>query len=148
MIILVVAAGALLAMTSSAAQAPAASLTAVIRPYLEIQQKLAADRTDGIGRDAAAVAAAAAALGPQGGAIAKAAGALEHATKLDAMRSAFGDLSEAVLAAAKADGWSGLDDVKVAYCPMAKHNWLQKGEQVQNPYYGKAMPSCGSFTPR
>ena len=146
--ILIIAASALLVIPAPATQAPPADLGGVVRPYLEIQQKLAVDKTDGVSRDAAAIVTAAAALGAQGDAIAKAATRLEHAKKLDAMRSAFGDLSEAVLTAAKAGGWSGLDDVKVAYCPMAKHNWLQTGDEVHNPYYGKAMPSCGSFRPR
>lgn len=146
--ILTVAASALLAVTAPVPQAPTADLGGVVRPYLDIQQKLAADSTDGVSADAAAIVTAAGTIGPQGDAIAKAATRLEHSKNLGAMRSAFGDLSEAVLAAAKASGWSGLDDVKVAYCPMAKHNWLQKGDEVRNPYYGNAMPSCGSFKDR
>ena len=29
------------------------------------------------------------------------------------------------------------------YCPMVNKQWLQKGETVSNPYYGKAMLTCG-----
>jgi hypothetical protein len=29
------------------------------------------------------------------------------------------------------------------YCPMASKQWMQKGEKVSNPYFGKAMLSCG-----
>lgn len=30
-----------------------------------------------------------------------------------------------------------------AYCPMAKANWLSSSSSIKNPYYGKAMLSCG-----
>ena len=45
-------------------------------------------------------------------------------------------LSDAVVAAAKAEGWKDLGDVKLAYCPMVKQSWLQKDEKIRNPYYG------------
>ena len=28
-------------------------------------------------------------------------------------------------------------------CPMVKKQWLQKGDKVSNPYYGKSMLTCG-----
>ena len=31
----------------------------------------------------------------------------------------------------------------IVYCPMARKYWLQKGDAVQNPYYGKQMSDCG-----
>jgi anti-sigma factor ChrR (cupin superfamily) len=31
----------------------------------------------------------------------------------------------------------------VAYCPMARKHWLQSGDKVQNPFYGRAMSECG-----
>jgi hypothetical protein len=31
----------------------------------------------------------------------------------------------------------------VAYCPMVQKYWLQRGETIQNPYYGKQMSDCG-----
>ena len=34
---------------------------------------------------------------------------------------------------------------KIAYCPMAKSSWIQEGEKIQNPYFGKAMLNCGTF---
>ena len=37
------------------------------------------------------------------------------------------------------------DGVKVAFCPMVNKPWMQEGETLANPYYGKAMPTCGSF---
>jgi hypothetical protein len=35
------------------------------------------------------------------------------------------------------------DEVKVAYCPMVQKYWLQKGEKIRNPFYGKQMSDCG-----
>ncbi len=29
------------------------------------------------------------------------------------------------------------------YCPMKKKYWLSSESAIQNPYYGKAMPTCG-----
>jgi hypothetical protein len=31
----------------------------------------------------------------------------------------------------------------VAYCPMARKYWLQRGTAIRNPYYGKSMLECG-----
>ena len=47
------------------------------------------------------------------------------------------------MAYAKASGASVGDEVKVAYCPMVRKYWLQKGETIQNPFYGRAMSDCG-----
>ena len=38
------------------------------------------------------------------------------------------------------------DDVKVAYCPMVQKHWLQKGETIRNPFYGKEMSECGRLS--
>jgi hypothetical protein len=34
----------------------------------------------------------------------------------------------------------------VAHCPMKKADWMQKGETIENPYYGTSMSTCGSVT--
>jgi hypothetical protein len=76
----------------------------------------------------------------------KAAKAVGDAADLKAARVAFGELSDAVIAAGKAEGWKDTPEVKVAYCPMAKKSWVQKESEIRNPYYGTAMLTCGSFT--
>jgi membrane fusion protein, copper/silver efflux system len=121
------------------------ALTAVVGSYLEIQAQLAADKFDGIKTPSAAIAAKAGTLGKEGAAIAKAAKAVEGAKDIAAAREAFGPLSDAVIAAARAEGFKELKDVKVAFCPMVKKSWLQKGEEMRNPYYGAAMSTCGEF---
>ena len=37
------------------------------------------------------------------------------------------------------------EGVSVADCPMAQKPWLQQARTLANPYYGKSMPTCGSF---
>lgn len=40
---------------------------------------------------------------------------------------------------------TGVDSAQLYFCPMVKAYWLQPKEEhaVRNPYYGKAMSSCG-----
>lgn len=137
-----VACAAAVTILSGVAQASEA-LTAVVASYLEIQAQLAADKVEGIEASATALSTAAASLGKPGDAIVAAARGLGQAADLEAAREAFGPLSDAVIAAAKAEGWKGLDDVKLAYCPMVNRSWLQKGDSIRNPYYGSAMLTCG-----
>lgn len=35
--------------------------------------------------------------------------------------------------------------VYLDYCPMKKSYWLSSEKAIQNPYYGKEMPACGSI---
>jgi hypothetical protein len=72
---------------------------------------------------------------------------LERARDLASARRAFGRLGDAILVAVKEANVSLGDEVKVAYCPMAKKYWLQKGEDVRNPFYGKSMLDCGRIVP-
>ena len=129
---------------SGAAQASDA-LKAVVGSYLEIHVQLAADKVDAIKTPAAAIATAASSMGQPGEAIVKAAKAVEQAADLERAREAFGPLSDAVIAAARAEGWKDLDGVKVAFCPMVNRSWLQKDEKIRNPYYGAAMLECGQI---
>jgi hypothetical protein len=121
------------------------AMKAIVGSYLEIQNQLATDKIDGIKGPAKSIGAQATRMGDAGRNMAKAAAAIEKAADLKAAREAFGPLSEAVIAAAKAEGWKDVSDVKVAYCPMVKHSWLQKEDQIRNPYYGASMSTCGEF---
>jgi membrane fusion protein, copper/silver efflux system len=121
------------------------AMKAIVGSYLEIHAQLAADKIDGIKTPASAIASRAEAMGQSGAAMAKAAKAIGAASDIKVAREAFGTLSDAVIAAAKADGYKDLSDVKLAYCPMVRKSWLQKGNQIQNPYYGKDMSTCGEL---
>jgi hypothetical protein len=129
---------------ASIAQASDA-MKAIVGSYLEIHARLATDKFDGIKAPAAALAARAEGLGEAGAGMVKAARTVGNAPDLKAARDAFGGLSDAVIAAAKAEGWKDLSDVKLAYCPMVQRSWLQKDEKISNPYYGSAMLTCGEF---
>ena len=36
-------------------------------------------------------------------------------------------------------------NVNLVVCPMLQKPWLQKGTSVANPYFGKAMLTCGNI---
>lgn len=117
----------------------------LVDPYLRVQTALAADKTDTLQRDAAEIVAAATQLGDAAKPIADAAHRLGRAGTLAAARDTFGPLSDAVLAYAKKTGATLTGEVKVAYCSMADKSWLQKGETIQNPYFGSEMLECGEW---
>ena len=133
---------ALIGFAASGTVAASESVKAIVNSYLEIHAALAADKVEGVKAPAAAIAAEAGRMEMSGAAIAKAAKEVEQAKDLKAARTAFGPLSDAVIAAAKA---ANLGDVKVAYCPMVKGSWLQKDATIKNPYYGSQMLTCGEF---
>ena len=121
----------------------AVSLTPILDPYLRIQQALHADSLEGVKADAAAIAMEAAGLGKAGQLIRASAGRFATAPDLAAVRVAMGALSDGILSYAKETSGGLAEDVKVAYCPMVRKHWLQKGDTVENPFYGKAMSDCG-----
>jgi len=118
----------------------------VVNPALAIHAALAGDSADGVTMQAAALARAAAALGPEGASIVAAAQHLAAQPDLPAMRRAFADLGKALVGYMRAHDAAAPDGVRTAYCPMARGQWLQKDGAIENPYYGRAMRSCGSFT--
>jgi hypothetical protein len=103
---------------------------------------LSADRLEGVQAHAEAIAAAASKLASGGPAVVAVAGSLQRATDLNAARAAFGALTDVLLGGAQTLN-TDLDDIHVAYCPMARKYWLQKGEKIQNPYHGQKMLECG-----
>jgi hypothetical protein len=65
------------------------------------------------------------------------------AADIEAMRASFKTLTEEV-----AVHMTYPDEYAVAFCPMYKEGskWIQKREAaIANPYFGKSMPTCGSF---
>ena len=137
---------AVLTLCATAAHA-SEPLKAVVGSYLEIQAALAADKVPPIKAPAAAIVKDATPMGAAGKDIVSAAKTLEQAGDLKKAREAFGKLSAAVIAAAKAEGWKDLDGVKLGFCPMAPApgSWLQKEDKVRNPYYGTLMLECGEL---
>lgn len=121
------------------------STKAIVASYLEIHAALASDKMDGVKPAAEVIAKEAARMGASGAEIQKTATAVRAAADLKAARAAFGPLSDAVIAAAKADGWKDLTGLKIGYCPMVNQSWIQKDGTVSNPYYGSAMLTCGDL---
>src|SRR5689334_10706621 len=123
--------------------ASSADLGALLDPYLRIQQALANDSFEGVSDSALALATVAMKLGSRGAAVKAAVNPFAQASDVAAARAAFGGLSEAVLRFASASGITFAGRAEIAYCPMARKYWLQRGGTVQNPYYGKQMSECG-----
>ena len=119
------------------------STGAILEAYLKVQQALYMDKLAGVADAAAAIAAESEKFGEPAATMRTAAVAVQKAGDLAAARSAFGALSDAMLALKK--NGSDLGDAKAAYCPMARKYWLQTADKIQNPYYGQAMADCGRF---
>ena len=138
---------------------PDGALSALQNAYAaqeEVRALLAQDRIQGVAVPAGLVGkqllAAHAALGSASPEIAaslagaaSAADRMAAATALTDARRHFGDVSRALVAIAAADprlqsGW------QLFRCPMVKGypKWIQRGDVLDNPYMGQAMPTCGS----
>ncbi|MDQ8195252.1 efflux RND transporter periplasmic adaptor subunit [Coraliomargarita sp. SDUM461004] len=116
----------------------------LIAPYLTMQSALAGDDLDAAKAQAKAMMKVTGHSGDLP--------ALLHdmlaAETLDAFRIPhFKTLSNALIAAAKADPASLDSDFYVIHCPMANDNqgadWLQASKPLQNPYFGAMMIKCG-----
>jgi len=131
------------------------SLRGALEAYEQARSLLADDQTEGLAEQGEAASdwfgrassdasdapeVIAAVLVQAGGAAEK----LATSADVEAARSAFGKLSEAVVTLATSDprlqqGWH------IFECPMAKGygKWVQRSERLENPYMGKKMLSCG-----
>jgi len=125
------------------AAASAVDLRPILEPYLRIQEALAADRFDGVSEYAAAIATEAVRIGSSAADIRLAVNPFAQADDVRTARDAFAALSDAIVAFARSTGSALGNGVAVAYCPMARKRWLQKGEAIRNPFYGAQMPDCG-----
>jgi hypothetical protein len=125
--------------------ADSGAMKTVVAAYLDIQAQLAGDMMETVKARARTIGEQAGQMGEAGAPLAAASAELEKAGDLKAAREAFAGLSDAVIAAAKAGGWTNVKDLKLGYCPMVKRSWLQAAATVQNPYYGRAMATCGEL---
>jgi Cu(I)/Ag(I) efflux system membrane fusion protein len=109
----------------------------LFKSYLQLQDALAHDEF------ASAQAAAATLAGLADGDLTGPAEAAVAAADITALRVAFRELSEGVIARDRPEG------LGVAYCPMAFDfegaRWLQPEGDLSNPYYGATMLRCGAF---
>jgi hypothetical protein len=127
---------------------PAAGTTmsaAVVDPYLKIQEALADDSMEGVKQHAGEIATASSALGAPAMKIDTAALQLASAVEIGDARTKFATLSEAIDNYMTGLNLKAPEGVRVAVCPMVQKPWLQKGDAIANPYYGKEMLTCGSL---
>jgi hypothetical protein len=122
----------------------------IMDPYLAIQDALSDDSTQNVKMNAGNIVTAATALGAPAVKIDQAALQLAAAAETEPpdiarVREKFGLLSEALDAYMTGLKLTGGEGVRVAWCPMANKPWMQKGDTLANPYYGKEMPTCGNF---
>jgi hypothetical protein len=122
------------------------NLDAIYQQY----QHLTAALTDGNSSDAkvAAIAIEAGAKEIQGGsALTASAAQITDAMDIEVQRTMYAALSDEFIALLKQTGFDS-GQLYVAHCPMALNNegarWVSKSEEIQNPYYGESMLTCGS----
>ncbi len=123
----------ILALTASLAPGILRAQDSQLDQYFVISTALAHD-------DLGSAKAAAAKLAEQQGTLAAPASQVAAASSLETGRESFRTLSAEAEKLA-----SGQPGYYVFSCPMAGADWVQKSKDVQNPYMGKQMSSCGSI---
>jgi Cu(I)/Ag(I) efflux system membrane fusion protein len=129
------------------------TMETILAEYIEIQQALAADSTEGVQRATQAIRDSATKLQPGQAAgehakhyksipqdLLAACEKLAAAQAIGSLREAFKELSKPV------SMWVTMaepEHTSVMYCSMAKAGWVQRGSKVANPYFGAEMLSCG-----
>lgn len=136
------------------------ALEGVVRAYLGIQESLAADDLDGAREavqtlmttmdvvDSALDVRGRAAWQPIAENLRAHGQHTSGASDLDGARSGFNALSAELERLLTAFGNPLEETLAVQHCPMAFDNaganWVQRGDDVQNPYFGPTMSTCGS----
>src|SRR5262245_49549751 len=112
----------------------------IVEPYLAIQESLADDSFENVKANAGKVATAATALGAPAMKIQTSAlqlsgaiGATDADTDIGVVRNRFGALSEAIDTYVTGLKLKLPEGVAVAYCPMVKKPWMQRGTELANP---------------
>ena len=79
----------------------------------------------------------------------KSAEMIRNAPSIEPARVGFAVLSEALAAAVNRFGNGVKQKISRIRCPMVFSSrgaeWLQNHDQIENPYFGKAMPRCGEL---
>lgn len=110
--------------------------------YELVRAALASDRLSDAAPHAKTLADRAEAAG--GAEAKKAADLLAAARNIEDARKHFGDLSTIFVPIFQAAAIPGT----TAYtCSMKQKPWVQRGDKIENPYYGKSMLACGTVLP-
>jgi hypothetical protein len=128
--------------TAVFAQTKSTPVLEAFEHYELVRIALSADSLSDAAPHAKALADKAEAAG--GAAAKKAADALAAAKDIEDARKQFGELSAILVPLFQAEAIPGTS----AYmCPMKQKPWMQRGDKMANPYYGKAMLTCGTALP-
>lgn len=126
----------------------AAAWRAALEASLRLAERLAADDLAGARAAAGALAEAAEGAAPLAD-LAAAARQVADAADVDAARAAFESATGATEDLLARHGNPLETPVRRAMCPMAFDNrgatWIQRGDVVDNPYFGDLMRTCGSI---
>jgi hypothetical protein len=68
---------------------------------------------------------------------------ISETTAIDHQREHFAALSKNLYEVLK-DLKTNSKALYLEYCPMKKSSWLSDRATIENPYFGKSMPGCGS----
>lgn len=134
----VLAAATVLVLSAALATAQEDQVRKAFEHYEAIRVALAADEIKDLARHATALAPMAEAI--VGADAKKAADGVGSAREIKHAREHFGALSAALIPTFEK---AALKDVHFFTCAMVKQSWAQRGKDVQNPYMGKAMLTCG-----
>lgn len=138
-----------------------AALQAAIGNYLALHEALAADDLPAAKSAAEKLGQSAQSLDPKSPAIFRDAWSplrrqlLSHSKHLavtrtlDEARMPFRELSQQVATLLRIFGNPSKETVRLAFCPMALDGegaeWVQRASEIQNPYFGSSMHSCGDI---
>ena len=134
-----------------------AALSPVYDAYLAAQEALAADDLDAFNSAATALSGAVESVRPDGltgealGLWRRAADdlSIEPVPDIETARAAFEAMSMAIIDVHKRFGRSSGEPLHLAHCPMAFDfkgaDWVQRGEMINNPYFGASMLRCGEI---
>lgn len=140
-LVMTIAAGTSLFAQGQAAKQPTPA-AAAFEHYELVRAALAADNLSEATPHTKGLAQKAEAAG--GPAAKRAADALVSAANIEEARTQFGELSAVLVPIFQAEAIPGT----TAYtCPMKQRPWVQRGDKMANPYYGKAMLTCGTVLP-
>lgn len=147
----IVAIFAILFVQKISAQDNQAQPSQLLTSYYGVKNALSADNASAASASAAEFLKAANGVGTNTiaqdklAALQKDAGAIEQMKDIKRQREHFASLSANMLDVVKATKLT-TQPVYALYCPMKKSYWLSSDKTVKNPYFGKAMPTCGKVS--
>jgi len=128
----------ILSITAFSASLQAKEKSPLLESYLSIQKSLASDKV--LTRNEV-LSFKSAAMASKDSTLISSIDKLSKATDIKVQRNKFKDVSSSFISYVEKNKIKGLYK---ASCPMASASWIQDKEEVQNPYYGSKMLTCGS----